>query len=739
MPLLLAAGPLAGQDLPGRVVDADSGTPLVSAFVRAVAVDADHTPRTATTDTAGAFHLDLPLGRWRLEAEAFAYRPTSRELTVPGAPGVLELRLEPLPLVMDEMVVRARRDREAPTAAFVESLPIASRRAPAGDLALALDRATGVNVRRYGGLGSFSTVSIRGSTAEQVLVFLDGVPLNQAAGGGVDLGSLPLAGVEGVDVYRGAVPARFGGNSLGGVIHIRSRDLSRQRRLRLQAQTGSHGTRKLGASVTGTVGPWELLALVDHAASDNDFRFWDDNGTEYNTNDDGWSARRNSDYRSLRTVGKAGRALGTARVQIHNTFDLSHRGLPGIGSFQSLHTRYDVWRSLTEVLLYGPLGERAAGYRLKAYLTRERGEYKDPRGEVGLGSQQQRNRTDAFGLRLEGNAILPAGALMTVFANGRGESFTPRDLLRPETDPGDSRRRAVTAGGEAEISLWGDRLMLNGGGQVEGLDDRLFTQTDYVPGQALPRSTNRHALWSARVGAAVVIGGGWRAQGHVGRYARAPSFFELFGDRGAVFGNTDLTSEHGINTDAGLVYRGSPTGPGLLLAEVALYRNSVDDLIRFIQNSQRVSRPHNIGRTLTRGLETRLRARLASPLRITGGYVYQHAENRSPFSFEAGNDLPNAPRHRLHARLEAGGARAGLHYELSRESRHFLDRANLRPVPTRVIHNLGARAALAGGLSLAFEVQNWTDNQVADLWGYPLPGRSLFLSLSIETPSPPSD
>ena len=73
-----------------------------------------------------------------------------------------------------------------------------------------LSSAVGVQVKRYGGLGSFSTVSIRGSTAEQVVVYLDGVPLNQAIGGGADVGRMSLGGVQEIQVYRGAVPARFG-------------------------------------------------------------------------------------------------------------------------------------------------------------------------------------------------------------------------------------------------------------------------------------------------------------------------------------------------------------------------------------------------------------------------------------------------------------------------------------------------------------------------------------------------
>lgn len=730
--LILAAGLVAGHaaDLDLRLVDAQSGQPVAGAAVALWAPGASTATRTAVSDTGGAVRLSqLAPGPWQVRVEALAYRPLRQTVAVAVTPLPRVLRLQPRPLVMDEVVVRARSDasQRHPTA-FVESLPVAARDTPGADLAQTLDRATGVDVRRYGGLGSFSTVSIRGASAQQVLVFLDGVPLNQALGGGVDLGGLPLGGVESVEVYRGAVPARFGGNSLGGVVHIRTRGPSGGRRGQLRLQSGSFRTRQLTASATAPWRGWAGLALVDLTASRNDFRFWDDNGTEYNPDDDGWARRRNADFASLRALAKAGRGLGQTRLQVHATLDGSHRGIPGIGVNQALHTRYDTWRGLSEALLFGPLADSRAGYRLKAWHTLERAEYRDLRGEVGIGTQHECNTTRGLGLRGELNGVA-RGSLVTLFAEGRQERFEPADRLRPRSRLRASRRRGGTLGAELEAPVAG-RVTVNAGTQVERLDDRL-----YDAGEGGARATAQ-LLWGWRLGAGLDLGGGWSLQGHRGRYARAPGFFELFGDRGAVLGNADLASESGRNLDAGLLYRGAAeAATGVLLAEAAAYRNRVDDLIRFVQNSQRVSQPHNIGGALLRGVETRLQARVAGRLQVEGGYTYQRDENRSPFAFERGNDLPNAPRHRVHGRIAGSGRRGSLYWEGSRESRSFLDRASLRPVAARTVHSVGGRTPLAGGFTLAWELRNLTDNRVADLWGYPLPGRSWFLSLSCDLPS----
>lgn len=732
--LLLALHPAASWagSLQGRLLDPDAGRPVAgAALTLSAASGAVHVVRS---DATGAFQLEnLSTGTWDLRVERLGYRPLQGPIEIGAAPTWVELHLQALPMLMDELVVRARRDPAGKhIAAFVETIDLSGPQAPSVDLAQILDRATGVNVRRYGGLGSFSTLSIRGSTAEQVQVFLDGVPLNSAVGGGVDLGGLPIGGVESVDVYRGAVPARFGGNSIGGVVHIRTQPLGGELRTRLHTASGSHGTRQLGASLSGPYRGWEYLGLVNYRASRNDFRFWDDNGTEYNAQDDSWARRLNSDFRGVRGLAKIGRSLGASRLQIHNTFDLSYKGIPGLGNNQSRHTRYDTWRHIAEAALFGPLGPGRAGYRLKAHLSRDKDEYRDRQGEVGLGRQHDRNVTESVGLRGEVNVLLPGQSLLTAFVAARREAFAPDDLLRPASRLLRSRRQALAVGTEVAVPL-GPRLTVNAGAQAERLADRFFDRKDFAPSAALPSRDNGAILWGYRVGATLDLGAGWAFKGHNGRYQRAPNFFELFGDRGAVIGNTDLASEEGHHWDWGVVFRGSADGAGLALAEVAYYRKRVDDLIRFVQNSQRVSRPHNLGRALLRGVETRVEARLLPRLALRGNYAYQRTENRTPFSFERGNDLPNAPRHRLYMRVSLDLGRAELYGEFSRESRHFLDRANLRPVPVRALYHVGGRVPLVAACSLAWELRNLTDNQVADLWGYPLPGRSYGLSVHYAT------
>ena len=100
------------------------------------------------------------------------------------------------------------------------------------DLASLLLEMPGVNVVRTGSIGKASTITLRGSNPDQVRVYVDGVPVNIAAGGGVDVSTLPIGDVERVEVYRGSSPLEFGESALGGIISITTRTPGRRARAR---------------------------------------------------------------------------------------------------------------------------------------------------------------------------------------------------------------------------------------------------------------------------------------------------------------------------------------------------------------------------------------------------------------------------------------------------------------------------------------------------------------------------
>lgn len=143
----------------------------------------------------------------------------------PAATRVAEPHPEaPAPLASTDapIAVEVRGRRASPqlmrSAEAVTVLNLAQARRRSSDLGEVLSRVAGVNIRRYGGLGSEFRLSINGLYDSAIRVFIDSVPIDRVYA--MKIANLPVNLVDNVEVYRGVVPLRFGADALGGAINL---------------------------------------------------------------------------------------------------------------------------------------------------------------------------------------------------------------------------------------------------------------------------------------------------------------------------------------------------------------------------------------------------------------------------------------------------------------------------------------------------------------------------------------
>lgn len=103
---------------------------------------------------------------------------------------------------------------------FIEIINLESVKNRYSSLTEILERESGVRVRRFGGLGSYSTLSIRGSNPNQVKIYIDGIPLNNSGGGEVNLSDLPFDNLEKIEIYKSGSSAGFSGSAIGGTVNL---------------------------------------------------------------------------------------------------------------------------------------------------------------------------------------------------------------------------------------------------------------------------------------------------------------------------------------------------------------------------------------------------------------------------------------------------------------------------------------------------------------------------------------
>src|SRR4029434_2968033 len=76
----------------------------------------------------------------------------------------------------------------------------------------------GVNVVQTGSMGTATSVFIRGSASNQVLVMIDGVEINSTTTGAYDFANLTTDNIERIEVLRGAGGTLYGSQAIRGVI-----------------------------------------------------------------------------------------------------------------------------------------------------------------------------------------------------------------------------------------------------------------------------------------------------------------------------------------------------------------------------------------------------------------------------------------------------------------------------------------------------------------------------------------
>ena len=138
------------------------------------------------------------------------------------------------------------------------------------DLADFLKMVPGVHVREVNGKGQYTVVTVRGSTAAQVGIFVDGILTNLGGDAAVDISTIPVKNVERIEVYRGYIP--FGGTFIGGVVNIVTK---RPTKADISAEIGksSFGGKSASLEVMSPLGNGSLMVGLNHETAKGDFPY----------------------------------------------------------------------------------------------------------------------------------------------------------------------------------------------------------------------------------------------------------------------------------------------------------------------------------------------------------------------------------------------------------------------------------------------------------------------------------
>lgn len=694
---LLLATTVARAQVPaevrGRVTDGASGAAVARATIEVVG----RTERTLSA-TDGSFVIrGLDPRRFIIRVRAIGYAAVDTDIEVANGRSVtLDVVLLPVVSSLDPVVVRSTRDSSTSRTFDRHAIEASGRR----DLGGLLQTVPGVVITQAGGPGSPSRVAIRGSSANEVLVVVDGVPINSVITGDADLSRITLETVERVTVLPGAQSARYGGRALAGVVVIDTRrgdgDVS------ATAALSAWGERSVGLSL-GRIGSTDALRVGGSVTGDyRDIR-GDFSYPVPDVRGGGTAHRLNAGVRSgnILTTGSLDGDAGS--VQLRAEWQETSRGLAG-SIVQPSATGHEKESRIT-----GGLDGRWLTGRLAwtgdADLAHEHAAFADPSPPFGVAFD---DAVDATSARLSTTSSFGSAAL--------GAEARTLDVSSTTLAPDAPHRQEL-------LGLWTNLHASQARGRVI-VDADAGARLDWDSLISGPTASPRAGLTASYGQASLSAFAG-------GAYA-PPSLADQFFHEGVlVRANPSLQPER-VHREVELraAVRDLSAGPVNVSGEAAAYRADVTGMILWLPNFQFIWSPsnfnvHRAGWELSGGVVAR-----------TIGADLRGSVSGSDVTY-AGPVLSGqvAYRPRTTANVTAGLTRGGARVEVT--SRYVGDRRTVAGSALNVLEPYSLtdiKLALplmraAWWIDATLGIENLFDRPASMLVDYPFPGRTWTIAL----------
>ena len=610
------------------------------------------------------------------------------------------------------------------------------------DAASLVEGLPGVHVRRFGGDDSFATLSIRGSSSNEVAVVLAGVPLTGGSDPTLDLSTLPLWPGAVARVHRSFAPAVLGPGSLGGTLVLDSPRATAPAMTDVWAAGGSFGEARVRVgNVSEAGGGARVATAVSASRSDNDFTYLDPFAS--GPGHDVYTTVRNGGHADANGLASlalpiAWRHRDDGALTVTMLAQARHQDLSGTALGPTPFARLDSDRELASAELTGPAGSGA--WLVRGWGRRDGLHLGDAPDSSALGPTHADQNLVATGGAVGWRGRLAPAATLDAQLDASGERYAPGLYVSGPSPPGATR---ASAGGAMDAE-WraAERLVLAGSGRLDAWSDAASDGTH----DAELRPTGH-------VGVEVPLDG-WSLASHAGATAWPPSFIERYGDRGAFIGDPTLQPESAWTVDAGV--RGSKrvaVANARIGLEVVAFATWARDLITFVPvGAYGRSKATNIGLARLAGVEVDARG-ATGPLEVRASYTGLVTANEAGCTATVGGcdrpALPGRPEHDLVADATVHAGPASVRLGVDAVTGMFADVAGGLAVPARVLVSTGARVDVARDVRLALDVRNLLDvrtgsyqgamglvhEPIGDYYEYPLPGRSVLLSARFSEPA----
>ncbi len=586
----------------------------------------------------------------------------------------------------------------------------------------------GLDITQTGGVGSATSVSLRGSSPGQTLVLIDGVRIGDPSvtDGSVDLGGFTTNNIERIEVLRGPQSALYGSDAMGGVINIITRQGQGEPHGSVSVEGGSYGTVHTRADAFGRQGDWSYAFSIDGVHTDG-FPGYGYRVKGPLTIGDGVTP-----LPPLPSIEPANKGGGTARLVYHPTEDISVEGsFNGYDSGIHFDNPYayvasDVFNGFNRQNVASFQGylradvdafDKLLHNRLTLFGNETNRDIWQTEGCYDASGNSLNCRTGYRGGRqgVEYQGDLKLGAFGLATFGAKTETETARTAQEPDTPgaftPLDASQTTNSVFAQHQFTLF-NRLDFTYGGRI-----------DAVPGN------RTFDTWRSTV-AYRIEETGTKLRASAGTGAKVASLYQRFSQYGDPSLNPEQSAGYDVGVDQKLLN-------GRVTASVGYFENSYRNLIDYgyaptCTSTQVFGCYYNVGRARTQGIELSGEASVIPDVfRLRASYTYLDARDlttqlqllhhpRDKGSVSA--IYTGVPKLELEARVIVVGANPD--YDFINYDRVVL--------PAYAKIDLFANYKLDHGVSLFGRIENLGNVRYEEVLNYGTPGRSVYGGVKYE-------
>lgn len=604
------------------------------------------------------------------------------------------------------------------------------KRYAANTVADAIRNLSGVNIKDYGGIGGLKTVSVRSLGANHTGVFYDGIQINDAQNGQVDLGKLSLYNLADIVLCNGQpehllLPARAYGSASVLMVNPAKPNVSILKPFRVSAglKAGSFGLVEPMVQLDQLISQkwaYKVNAFTTHANGAYKYKVEGDGST-------GLARRTNSDINALQTEAAVYyNDKDSSNFNLRANYYKSERGLPGAVVFYNDFSSQRLWNEdLFLQSSYEKKWRNSLQLLLSAKLSQSYTRYLDPDYLNSAGELDQRYKQKeyylsaavAYQLLKDLQVSYSADAARTELSTNLYQFAYPQRFTLQQ----------VIAG---QLQIGRSTFQAN---VLHTAISESVKQGEAAPSKSVFSPTFLYGLQPFK-------NSNLQLRAFYKSVFRNPTFNDLYYSR---IGSVTLKPEYVQQYNVGIAYASAYTSKLSYLSLTAdAYYNKVKDKIIAVPNKDLFSwSMRNLGKVDIRGIDLSAKTKYLLHKNwvalLAVNYTYQDAVDvTDPSAVFYLDQIPYTPKHTAALNFGLSHKNLGLYYNHILSSHRYYLGQNLPAymVPGFAVSDLSLSWSFLYArlpFSSSLEINNLYNQSYALIRSFPMPGRSYRISISV--------